>query len=613
MVGVTHREQCIMSFINHSRLNSGHSVAPDTISRDQSLWYVFLFLSILTLGGYAAVVMFFTVSQETLPGILFVGGIILLMEIGIIVGVRRRLRMMARIVRTMKESRDRYAHALESAHTGTWEWIISEHAIIVYTSARWRDIYGYTEETAPKTFDEWLTLIHPDDMAAVVRLAHHAIATNSRAYTNEYRIKSGFSGEWRYVRDYGSIVAEEGSMKFIGSTHDETPVRTAEEILKRRTDELRRANTQIKEEIRNTRKFRQAVESSNEAIAITDPKGRVVDANNAWYTLIGMDAIHASKEFFASFEEHTESITMRHLKKALGDATSFISDDMRSVRPNHNGEEYTAEMSVSPVLEDGRAIFFVVIAEDITKRKEIDRAKTEFVSLASHQLRTPLSAIRWYSEMLMKEMGGSLTETQKSYLEEVYNANLRMIELVNALLNVSRIDMGTVQSVPEKLIIIPIVKSVLGELYPSIVEKKLSVHEEYAPDLPEQWFDPKQMRMIFQNLLSNAVKYTPEKGSIEVVVRTEGENIFFSISDSGIGIPKEQQPQIFNKLFRADNAREVDTTGTGLGLYIIKAVIEKHGGSLRFESEVGTGTTFYGILPIQKEKPAETAGSKPLI
>ncbi len=268
---------------------------------------------------------------------------------------------------------------------------------------------------------------------------------------------------------------------------------------------------------------------------------------------------------------------------------------------------------MSPVVENGKAIFFTVIAGDITKRKEIDLAKTEFVSLASHQLRTPLSAIRWYTEMLKKGMGGSITDTQKSYLDEVYNANLRMIDLVNSLLNVSRIDMGTVQSEPERICIPPVVKNVLGELAPRIAEKKLTVRETYAPDMPEHWFDPQQMRMIFQNLLSNAVKYTPEGGIIKVVAHPEGENIFFSISDSGIGIPKEQQPQIFNKLFRADNAREVDTTGTGLGLYIIKSIIEKTGGSLRFESEIGKGTTFYGILPIQRERPAVTTGSKPLV
>jgi PAS domain S-box-containing protein len=597
-----------------------HSI-PDTF-REPTSWHgLFAIVIVLLVVTGLFVAFLWHIGSGVLTGSAQFGiiGALSLASIGIVgvVGVivrdaRRRLSSAARIVDILKESRDRYAYALESARTGTWEWNLSGDAVRIYTSERWGDLYGYTKETAPQTLDEWLALVHPEDREAMAQLTTHAIATNIRMYKNEYRLRTG-SGEYVYVRDHGTVRTDEGNRMLIGSTHDETPIRTAEEILKRRTDELRRANTQIREEMRNTRKFHQAVESANDAIAITNPEGHIVYANAAWYVLIGMNKETAPKEFFTVFEEHTESITMRHLKKALNDATPFVSDDMKSVRPDHKNETYTAEMSVSPIMEDGRAIFFVVIAEDITKRKEIDRAKTEFVSLASHQLRTPLSAIRWYSEMLMKEMGGSLTETQKSYLQEVYGANLRMIELVNALLNVSRIDMGTVQSDPEKLALEPIVKSVLGELYPRIMEKKLTVKEEYAADIPDTWFDPKQMRMIFQNLLSNAVKYTPGGGSIGVIIRTEGENLFFSISDSGIGIPKEQQPQIFNKLFRADNAREVDTTGTGLGLYIIKSIIEKAHGSLRFESQQGTGTTFYGILPIQKEKPDVTTGSKPLV
>ncbi len=571
-------------------------------------------------GAVLVMCMGATFIFQYIPGTEFVTFVLLGATIGYALSggvflmlVRRRLKAAAHITHAFKESRDRYAHALESSKTGTWEWTISGKSATVYVSERWRELYGYTEATAPKNLEEWILLVHPDDRDAFLRLARHGIDTKARAYKNEYRIRSGTSEEYRYVRDYGSVVVEGNTHKLIGSSHDETPIRIAEEVLKRRTHELRKANAQIKEEIRNTRKFQQAVESAHDAITIVDTKGEVVHANDAWYSLIGMAKKEAPKEFFTPFEEHTQSIHMRQLKKALKDTTSFVSDDFHGIRADNKDEAYTAEISMSPVIDDGRVVFFAIIAGDITRRKEIDHAKTEFVSLASHQLRTPLSAIRWYTEMLKEGMGGAITDTQKSYLEEVYAANIRMIDLVNSLLNVSRIDMGTVHSEPEKIVIPPIVKSVIGELRPRIAHKKLSLKEEYAPDIPELWFDPQHMRMIFQNLLSNAVKYTPEGGVVTVSVRPEGDNIFFSVADSGIGIPKEQQPQIFNKLFRADNAREVDTTGTGLGLYIIKSIIEKAGGSLRFESEQGTGTIFYGILPIRKEKPTETAGSKPLV
>ena len=110
--------------------------------------------------------------------------------------------------------------------------------------------------------------------------------------------------------------------------------------------------------------------------------------------------------------------------------------------------------------------------------------------------------------------------------------------------------------------------------------------------------DPALMRMVFQNLISNAVKYTPDNGTIAIALASQGNNVLISVVDNGYGIPKEQQDKIFTKLFRADNAREVDPSGTGLGLYIVKAIMEKSGGSIRFESEEGNGAAFYGILPL---------------
>lgn len=600
-----------MSQKNHTDTYFFHS-EKFTIPPQWFAWYGSILFILIGLDS----ILFFEVNVAGFPFITYLFlGITLAYGItgGVLLGLlARRLRAAARITSTFKESRDRYAHALESSGTGTWEWTLSDTNISVYVSERWCSLYGYTDESAPKTFIAWTQLVHPEDQEAFKRLATHAIATQARTYTNTYRLRIGTSDNYRYVRDHGSFMEEGGKQTLVGSTYDETSIRMAEEILKYRTAELRRANKQIKEEVRNTRKFRQAVENAHDAIAIIDSVGNIVHANDAWYTLIGIAKDSAPKKFFTPFKEHTSTQHIHQLEKALREATPFMSDTLHGVRPDEK-KAYTAEISLSPVVEEGKTLFFAVIAGDVTERKEIDRAKTEFVSLASHQLRTPLSAIRWYTEMLKEGMGGTITSTQKSYLEEVYRANLRMIELVNSLLNVSRIDMGTVQSEPEKITIPPVVKSVLGELRPQITEKKLSVREIYAPDLPEQWFDPKQMRMIFQNLISNAVKYTPEGGRVEVTVRPEGKHVFFSVSDSGIGIPKEQQPQIFNKLFRADNAREIDTTGTGLGLYIIKSIIEKEGGSLRFESEPGTGTTFYGILPIRKEKPSEDTGSKPLV
>lgn len=280
-------------------------------------------------------------------------------------------------------------------------------------------------------------------------------------------------------------------------------------------------------------------------------------------------------------------------------------------------------MSAMPVRDDAGVLRFVaVVFDDVTKEKEIDRAKTEFVSLASHQLRTPLSSINWYSEMLLDGDAGKVTKEQKKYLEEIYRGNKRMVELVDALLNVSRIELGTFMVEPVPMNVVAAAKATLADMKQTIKKKKLAVKESYAKDVPHMMADPKLMRIIFQNVLSNAVKYTPERGSVALTVETikKGKTVggkkmgrdmlLVMVADTGYGIPQEQQDKVFTKLFRADNVREHDPEGTGLGLYLVKSIVEHAQGSIWFESEEGKGSTFYLVLPF--EGMQKKAGTRPL-
>lgn len=273
-----------------------------------------------------------------------------------------------------------------------------------------------------------------------------------------------------------------------------------------------------------------------------------------------------------------------------------------------DGTPYQALSSISPIMnKHGVLEFFIGIERDITKEKEIDSAKTEFVSLASHQLRTPLSAINWYTEMLLSEDAGAITDMQREYLGEVSRGSRRMVELVNALLNVSRIELGTFAVQPEPTDVVELARDVINELKSKILEKKLHIEEAYVENLPKMMVDPKLTRIVFQNLLTNAVKYTPEEGKISISIAMSADETMFTIavSDTGYGIPKEDQSRIFTKLFRASNIREKETDGTGLGLYIIKSIVEHSGGTVTFESEEGKGTTFTLTLPVSGMRPQE--------
>ncbi len=263
-----------------------------------------------------------------------------------------------------------------------------------------------------------------------------------------------------------------------------------------------------------------------------------------------------------------------------------------------NGSFFPVAMMVAPLLTQGEASGAIILFRDITKEREIDQAKTELVSLASHQLRTPLSAINWYAEMLIGQEVGELTEKQREYLQALSDANHRMIDLVNSLLNVSRIDLGTFAIEPTPIDFAAIGKSVLSELEPQVAKKKLKVTVEHDPNLPAISADPKLVRIIFQNLLSNAVKYTPDGGEVTLSLTLTPPNLLITVADTGYGIPSAQQGKIFSKLFRADNVRDKEAEGTGLGLYIVKSIVEAAGGKIDFDSLEGKGSTFRVSMPL---------------
>lgn len=231
--------------------------------------------------------------------------------------------------------------------------------------------------------------------------------------------------------------------------------------------------------------------------------------------------------------------------------------------------------------------------------KEVDRAKTEFVSIASHQLRTPLTSVSWFSEMLLRHEVGPLNQKQKEYLDEVYAQNRRMIDLVDDLLNSSRIDMGMLSIEPRKIDLKDILENVLEEMDPLVREKNIELEKNIAESLPSVETDPEMVRIIFQNLISNAVKYTPERGKVTVALFPAGSHLELKVSDTGYGIPKSQQSRVFTKMFRADNIRSKVTDGTGLGLYIARAVAKELRGKLHFVSEENKGTVFSLEIPLR--------------
>ncbi|MBI2050129.1 MAG: PAS domain-containing protein [Candidatus Staskawiczbacteria bacterium] len=264
--------------------------------------------------------------------------------------------------------------------------------------------------------------------------------------------------------------------------------------------------------------------------------------------------------------------------------------------------KFPVALTVTPIIYKEKIIGAIAIFRDITKEKEIDKAKTEFISLASHQLRTPLVSIKWYSEMLLGGEVRELTPKQKKYIRELYQGNERMINLVRNLLNVSQIEMGVLAVSFEPTDIRELLKEVIKEQMPFIQEKKHKVVVEISEGLPKISTDSELVRIIFQNLFGNAIEYTPAGGKITCTAEKKDNDIIIGIKDMGIGIPEKQQTQIFQKLFRGDNAVREHSKGTGLGLYITKAMVDALSGKIWFKSKEGEGTTFWISLPFKGPK-----------
>jgi signal transduction histidine kinase len=273
-----------------------------------------------------------------------------------------------------------------------------------------------------------------------------------------------------------------------------------------------------------------------------------------------------------SHSRRLKRLTLKVEEMAAGNLGLKISD--------HSGDEVGQLASALTDLADR---IKSGVALDVNKHRELQRAKTDFVALASHQLRTPLSIIKWYVDFLLCGDAGALSSDQERYLRQIYLSNERLIELVNALLDVSRIDVGTFAIEPEPMDIVERAESALARFLPEIKAKSIVLIKDYDDFEPIN-LDPRLTKTVFENILSNSVKYTPSGGTIKVSVKKTDRDAFIRISDSGCGIPREEQPRMFTKLFRADNAKRIESIGTGLGLYIAKAIIEKSGGKIWFHS-----------------------------
>jgi PAS domain S-box-containing protein len=344
--------------------------------------------------------------------------------------------------------------------------------------------------------------------------------------------------------------------------------------------------------------------SMGDGAIATDEFGKITSVNPAAVSMLGFTREELIGTWFpkkiiaVTFDEQPINLIDRPITKAFLTGKPVAEKMFYRCK---DGQILPVAVNVSPILVKGRPLGAIEVFRDITLEQEVDRMKSEFISLASHQLRTPLSAIKTYSHMLSDGFMGKLNPPQRKALNTIIGASNRMNELISTLLNITRIESGTIAVTPKLQSMAKTIDELMPEL--SLMANSKSVNlsfETRGKASATIKTDPLIVKEIVTNLASNAIKYTPEGGDVKIILKPRRTNILIQVSDSGWGIPKEFQDQVFSKFFRAQNIVKRETTGTGLGLYLVKGLVDALGGDIWFESNEDEGTTFFFTLPRAK-------------
>jgi len=393
--------------------------------------------------------------------------------------------------------------------------------------------------------------------------------------------------------------------------------------IKRRDEigELARNLEWMKEELRKNfegmkkeeEKLNAIVDNVGDAIIVLDNRKKIILANLAAQKLIahteeetrGMEyykflrLFDKEKQIFICNFDTINNEDCPVEKAIVSKKIVFIPKGIYLI--NKYGVKIEIDGSVAPYKDlRGEIMGYVIVLRDVTSEREVERMKSEFVSITSHQLRTPLSSIRWYVEMLLDGDAGELNKLQKDFTSEVHQSTKKAIELINNLLDLSRIEGGTIKYSKQLISPEQIIEDTISDVIPLAEASNIKIIKKLGKEaMPKISVDYQKVFQVIQNLVVNAINYSKGKSEVILSLEKNDKEVIFSCKDSGIGIPKGVQKDLFKKFFRAENATVVNAQGSGIGLFICKVFAEGMGGRIWFESEgEDKGSTFYVGFPI---------------
>lgn len=371
---------------------------------------------------------------------------------------------------------------------------------------------------------------------------------------------------------------------------------TVQTELTRLREQVDRVRSESLREIqREQSKTKTIISSMADGVIVTDPDDVVILYNPAAAALLGWDYRSALGRPFA---ECIQDDSLRPLADKLVEIRqhphTILSTEVTLSIPR----PVTVKANMSPVVDgEGERLGAVTVLRDVTEFKELDKAKNEFISMVSHELRSPLTSIKGFLLSLMRGLYGEVVEKQREPLDIIQEQSDRLLSLINDLLEITRGEMKLTEQRLEPVQIGVILGRCIDLLHVQAELKDITIHSDIPSDLPLIDADSENMEKVFVNLVGNAVKYTPSGGSVSVKASDLGTHLQVSVCDTGMGIPAESLPHIFEKFYRVKDENTRHIMGTGLGLSIVKNIMDAHMGTVDVESEVGKGTCLTVRLP----------------
>lgn len=531
---------------------------------------------------------------------------------------------------------ERYRLAIEGSQDGIWDWDALSNTL--YLSPRHKQLVGYEDHEISDNVEVWLGLIHPEDVGVHERAMAAHLKGHSDCYESELRLKrKDGSWSWLYIRGRGvrdengriyrvagaaSDISERKEIEDAGVDAEARARRAqdrladainvsadgfalfdANDVLEKSNGKLAAAFGEISNGIHTGIRYAELIAILAETIVLEND----VETSSNWFDR--QMAYHTSPEGSVVIQTSAGRWYNLTERKTNDDGTVLMLSDVTAMKlAEQDLQNRVLDLQAAKLVSDRQSEQLQTLAEQFAAAKEeadaASRTKSEFLANMSHELRTPLNAVMGFSEVIKNELFGPVgVEQYKQYADDIYDSGAHLLAIINDILDLSKVEAGKFDLNETEVQVPELCRSVIHIVKGRADEAGITLIKRLPEDPPYLMADPRSLKQMLLNLMSNAIKFTSAGGTVDLVTTIGPDGGFrFDIRDTGVGIPEEHFDTVLSPFGQVDTAHARDHQGTGLGLPLVKAFIEMHGGRIEIESEVDAGTTVSLFFPPERTR-----------